>query len=428
MLNDIQPLTWNIGWQLEYDGSPEKHYPAVVPGAVQLDVAAAEHYEPFFHAENWKQFLWMEDVYWLYTAEFEKPQPAGNERLFFVSRGIDYQFEIRLNGRLLWRQEGMFTPVELDLTSVIKSKNTLTVLIFPVPKAYARPLDKGQAAGSVKPAVSYGWDWHPRLVPLGIWDETGLQVRSEQHVRSSNLRYTLSADFSQAELICEIEGHAVRGLDYQWSLLAPDGTPVVQQTGRFQEETLTLSNDLQNPLLWWTHDHGTPHLYTSVFQIYKNGALWGHRAQRIGFKQVRLVMNTGAWDEPQQFPKTQSVPPMQLELNGRRIFCKGCNWVNPEIFPGVITAERYQGLLEKAKKANFNMLRVWGGGIVNKESFYSLCDEKGILIWQEFPLACNAYPDSPVYLKVLEQESESIIRKLRNHACLALWCGGNEAV
>jgi beta-mannosidase len=117
---------------------------------------------------------------------------------------------------------------------------------------------------------------------------------------------------------------------------------------------------------------------------------------------------------------------MQLEINGRKIFAKGTNWVNPEVFPGIITRSRYNDLLDFAREANFNILRVWGGGIVNKESFFELCDEKGILVWQEFPLACNNYEGTPHYLKILEQESTSIIRRVKKHPSLAMWCGGNE--
>jgi beta-mannosidase len=115
-----------------------------------------------------------------------------------------------------------------------------------------------------------------------------------------------------------------------------------------------------------------------------------------------------------------------MEINGRSIFCKGTNWVNPEIFPGVITRETYLPLLRYAQEANFNMLRSWGGGIINKDSFFELCDELGLMVWQEFPLACNNYDSTPQYLKILDQESKSIITRLRRHACLVLWCGGNE--
>jgi beta-mannosidase len=161
-----------------------------------------------------------------------------------------------------------------------------------------------------------------------------------------------------------------------------------------------------------------------IFNI--DGDVVDQHSKKIGFRQVKLVMNEGTWLEPIKFPKTRSVAPITLEINGKRIFAKGANWVPPEIFPGTITKERYEELLNRVIDANFNIVRQWGGGIVNKESFYDLCDEKGILVWQDFPLACNNYPDDPVYIRVLEQEAISIINRLRQHPSLAMWCGGNE--
>lgn len=137
-------------------------------------------------------------------------------------------------------------------------------------------------------------------------------------------------------------------------------------------------------------------------------------------------MNAGAWKEPSTFPKSRSVPPAQFEINGKQIFVKGSNWVNPEIFFGTITRERYAELIDLALGLNFNIFRVWGGSIINKESFHELCDEQGILVWEDFPLACNNYPDDPHYLKTLKQEAISIIKRLRKHPSTALWCGGNE--
>ncbi|HZG75028.1 MAG TPA: glycoside hydrolase family 2 TIM barrel-domain containing protein, partial [Paenibacillus sp.] len=134
----------------------------------------------------------------------------------------------------------------------------------------------------------------------------------------------------------------------------------------------------------------------------------------------------GTWQEPIGFPKSRSHPPITLEVNGRKVFCKGSNWVQPDLFPGRVTAEDYRKQLQMAKNANMNMLRAWGGSFIDKEAFFELCDELGIMIWQEFPLACNLYPDTPEYLAVLDQESRSIIKRLRTHPSVVLWCGGNE--
>ncbi|NJO69614.1 MAG: hypothetical protein HC830_10310 [Bacteroidetes bacterium] len=205
------------------------------------------------------------------------------------------------------------------------------------------------------------------------------------------------------------------------------GNEVLQTSGKFNSEGFHQQFLLKQPKLWWPHDHGEPYLYTSHTEISDaSGKIIQTISRKVGFRSVKLVMNQGAWSELQGFPKSRSVPPAQFEVNGRKIFAKGTNWVNPEIFPGIITAERYNKLLDLALKANFNTLRVWGGGIINKESFYELCDEKGLLVWQEFPLACNPYPDNPHYLKILKQEATSVITRLKTHPSLALWSGGNE--
>ncbi|MEN8229472.1 MAG: glycoside hydrolase family 2 TIM barrel-domain containing protein [Bacteroidota bacterium] len=425
--SDPPILKWEIGYSEREDPARLKWTEARVPGAVQLDVARAEGYGIYYYAENWKDYLWMEEREFVYRSLFTKPDLEVGERLLFHSLGIDYEFEVSLNGVKLLQQEGMFTPVRLDLTQQLEDLNELEIRIFPIPKLHAEPADRSQAAASVKPAVSYGWDWHPRLVPMGIWDDTYLEILPGSHIEDASVRYTLSDDFSSAEIAVEVEGRDLDGCMLTWKMFDAAGEMI--DVGHFapRENRGTLKMNLKNPSLWWPHDHGDPTLYDYTIDLNdRYGNLLHTVHGKLGFRRVKLVMNEGAWNEPQGFPKTRSVAPIQLEMNGRRIFCKGTNWVNPEIFPGIITRKRYEELTERALEANFNMLRIWGGGIVNKESFHELCDEKGILVWQEFPLACNNYVGTPEYLKVLKQESESIIKRIRKHPSLAMWSGGNE--
>ncbi len=419
-------ISWKVGFHKEREAVPEAWYPATVPGAVQLDYARAHGWGDYMYAENWKDYRWMEDVYWTYTISFTAPHLKAGERFFFVSRGIDYKFEILLNGEKIFSQEGMFRAVELDLTGRLKKENELNIVIFPVPKIPGRPDDRTQAAQSVKPAVSYFWDWHPRLIPGGIWDETRFETRNEAFLTDVYVAYTLSQELDHAAVTLMVEGRNLEGLKYGWSLTAPSGETVLQENGEI-DELDEKQFFLDHPRLWWTHDHGKPNLYTSVFALLDaKGSVLDEVRQKTGFRRVRLVMHEGAWAKPDTFPKGRSNPPITLELNGRKIFGKGSNWVNPEIFPGTITRERYVDLLNMALEANFNIFRVWGGGIVNKEAFYELCDEKGILVWTEFPLACNNYNGTPEYLSVLKPESEAIIKRIRKHPSNAIWCGGNE--
>ena len=426
-LNRRQEMIWELGYSASSQGQPEKWIPATVPGAVQLDIAKAENYAPYYYAEHWKDFLWMEDNYYSYRSTFKKPDLSPTEKFFFISKGIDYQFEIYLNNEKIFGQEGMFTAVYLDLTSKLKESNILVVTVFPAPKLHPKPVDRTQASHSVKPAVSYGWDWHPRLLPLGIWDETYLEIQSASYVNDFQVNYQLNNELSKADISLKVTGRNLIGNHYQWRLKDKTGMVVSKSEGIIENNDFTSITTINNPNLWWPHDNGEPYLYNSELQlVYNSGKNIQTITSKIGFRSIKLVMNNGAWREPEGFPKTRSVPPIQLEINGRRIFCKGSNWVNPEIFPGVITRERYRQLLSLAKEANFNILRVWGGGIVNKESFFELCDEMGILVWQEFPLACNNYPDDAHYLNILKQEATSIINRVKQHPSLAFWCGGNE--
>lgn len=420
-------LEWELGYCLPGEPDTMKWAPARVPGAVQLDVASAEGYESWTYADNWKDYLWMEDSNFTYRCRFERPVMRNGEELYFISKGIDYSFSIRINGHELLRQEGMFTPVKLGLDEYLEEQNEILVHIFPVPKKQEEPADHTQAASSVKPAVSYGWDWHPRLIPSGIWDESYLQLLPASHLEDVSLLYVLNEDLKAADLEVVSTGRKLEGCRLNFKLSDRGGTVVHKQQMELAEGGGTLAFQLKDPELWWPHDQGTPCLYHYSAELHdRQGSLLQNVDGACGFRRVRLVMNQGGWDDPLGFPKTRSVAPIQLEINGRQVFCKGSNWVNPEVFPGIIGVEQYDELTGRALEANFNILRTWGGAIVNKQAFHALCDRKGIMVWQEFPLACNNYEGTADYLRVLVQESDSIIRRIRKHPSLVIWSGGNE--
>lgn len=429
MKKTLLPLSWRVGPHTTRDAAPDAWIPASVPGAVQLDWARAHHWPPYWHGENCRAYNGLEDRFWTYETRLEFPALHTGERLFFVCGGVDYACEITLNGRLLHQQEGMFTAIELDLTGAARSGDLLRVVVHPAPKSVSAPADRSQANRSCKPAMSYGWDFHPRLIPLGIWQETHLEIRPACFLRDAAVDYRLAPDFSTAEVAAEIVLSApVAAGRLRWTLTTPEGVELFHHEAKaFGEPRLTASERIKNPVLWWPHDHGVPALHTSTIELLdEHGSVVERRVQRIGFRSVRLVMAPGQWDHPATFPKSRSHPPMTLEVNGRAIFAKGANWVSPEIFPGLLSRETYAPLLEKVRAAHMNLLRLWGGAPAQKEAFYELCDEAGIMLWQEFPLACNAYPDDPAYLRVLDQESRSLIARLKHHASLVLWCGGNE--
>ena len=396
-------------WQGRNCAEPNELFPASVPGNIQYDYATAHGFRDVMIADNYRQFLPLEDVEWDYIAHLYY-ECTGGERIFFVSHGIDYDYEILLNGETLYSYEGMFRPVELDLTERLTGKDdVLTVHILRHPKTTTgRVGTRDEADDSCKPPFCYGWDWNPRLLVSGMWRDAYIETRGATYIGNCEVLASLSDDLSRGTVTFD----DTCAVPCERALFDPHGKEIWRGT----ERTVTV----ENPELWWCVGYGNPNRYRWV--------VWNEKEERsgyIGFKTLRLVRNKGAKD-PRSFPKSRYFPPMTIELNGERIFAKGSNWVNPELFPGRVTAGRYEELLMLVRNANMNILRVWGGSGINKRVFYDLCDKYGILVWQEFMLSCNNYLGTPHYMKVLESEATAIIRALRSHPSLALWCGGNE--
>jgi len=410
-------LKWTVGHSSSPQIFPEKMVTAHVPGNANLDWAHATNMPNWKRDTNFEAYKWMEDSWWLYEAKLPSLDCQNGDKLFFVTHGIDYEYHILLNGVTLHEHEGMFSPVEL-LLEPNKNENLLQIWIAPPPKDTLGTKDtREEAVQSCKPAVSYGWDFHPRLIPVGIWNETYIEVRSASYVKQAYVEYTLAEDFSEVELtfVADVIGDG----EAAFKLYDQNGSCVVQARAG---ETKTLVA----PHLWWCNGYGEPYLYQWDCELLVNGAKSDEKKGTVGFRTLTLEMNEGSWDVLSEFPMGRNPVPITLVLNGVPIFAKGSNWVNPDVFTGTITHETYLAHIKIAKESNFNILRCWGGAIVNKKAFYDLCDEYGILVWQEFQLACGNYRGTPKYLKILEQEARAIITRLKHHPSLAMWCGGNE--
>ena len=431
-------LSWMVGHSTNPEKHPEKMVTANVPGNANLDWANATNMPDWKYGVNFKEYKWMEDCWWLYETTLPKITLEDGEKLFFVTEGIDYQYRIMLNGITLCEHEGMFSSVELPLDTGA-DEGLLQIWIAPPPKDPMGKKDtREEASQSCKPAVSYGWDFHPRLIPVGIWEETYLEVRPSSYIKKASVEYTLDEDLSVARLSF---ASAIVGVgEVEFVLFDPKGKEVLRSishgtisrdtTGAETTNTSTAfpATDglLHSPMLWWCNGYGVSNLYRWEAVMSHNGNILDKKAGHIGFRTLELEMNDGTWAEPTQFPMGRSPVPITIVLNNIPIFAKGSNWVAPEVFTGTIDRDTYLPLVTMAKDANFNIFRCWGGAIINKKDFFELCDQLGILVWQEFPLCCNNYRGSSHYLQILEQEARAIIERLKHHPCVAIWCGGNE--
>lgn len=384
------------------------YFPASVPGNIQLDYGNQKGFGDPFYSTNPELYMPLEDDFWEYRTELSYEKKEG-ERVFFVSLGIDYKYEVCLNGKAIYAYEGMFRPFSIDITNELAGNDVLTVKIYPHPKRKDAPKNtRTEADESCKPPVSYGWDWNPRLLISGMWQDAYIETRDEYYIDSVEVLSHLDDSFTKGSVT------------FSYKCDKPCICSLIDKNGKVVYRGSENSITVDSPELWWCNGQGEPYLYSWVIENEKE-----KKTGKTGFRRIELVRNTGAKD-PSIFPKSRYYPPITVCLNGRRIFAKGSNWVNPDVFWGRVNRDRYDKLLTLARDANMNMLRLWGGASVNKKDFYELCDEYGIMVWQEFMLACNNYLPKKHYMEVLESEATSIIHSLRSHPCLAIWCGGNE--
>lgn len=399
---------WLAGIYDSDKGEALELFAASVPGNVQKDYADYKGIDIMF-SDNVEALEAVEDVFWIYKTKLDFKAESGDS-VFFVAEGIDYIFDIILDGKKLHSQEGMYTKVELDITEEVKPGSELSVLIHPHPKRSGyHETPRQEADQSCKPPVSYGWDWNPRLLISGIWKPAYIETRKRGFINSVEPFYTLDSALENAEVRFE----TVCDEKVVYTLFDPDGNVVY--SGESPEFTVN------NVKLWWCSGQGEPHLYKWTAESSTD-----KKEGKIGFRKVRMLRNPGTGGDPAGYPMSRYAAPVTIELNGRRIFAKGSNWVNPELFFGVITEERYEELIKAAVDANMNIFRLWGGAGIQKDEFYDICDRLGIMVWQEFMLACNNYVANPHYMEVLEREAMSIIIHLRRHPSLVIWCGGNE--
>ena len=406
-------LNFTVGYSDSANNIPQKMYTATVPGAVQLDYIKGENIENIYFADNLTKLLFLEDKWWHYKAQLPK---MNGGKTYLCCNGIDYCYKVRIDDTVIYEYEGLYKPFRLDITEY--SEKTLFIDIAPVPKIEGAE-GRSQAAACCKPPVSYGWDWHPRLIPVGIWEEIWLENTEHGYINDLSVNYTLSENRKSAEITTYLS--LSENEEFTISVLDPSGKEIKEYLGK---GSATITDTLEDIELWWPNGYGEQALYTVTATLKADTTIT--KTLKIGFKTVELVLPETSWKYPEVMPKSRSDAPTLMVVNGKGIFLKGSNFVSPEIFYGTLTKDRYLPLVTLAKEAHFNVFRVWGGGVVHKKDFYDLCDENGILIWQEFPLACNEYKNDPHYLSVLESEALEITKRLRHHTSLALWCGGNE--
>lgn len=417
-------------------------YPATVPGVVHADLIDNKVIEDPFFKLNERDVQWIDKEDWIYEVSFDIPQSIqskNNIRLCF--NGLDTYADIYLNEKKILEADNMFRQWNVDVKKLLKPNvNKLRVYFHsPIKKTvkqwdelpfrYRASNDQSENGGlfdkklsvfTRKAGYQYGWDWGPRLITSGIWRPVFIEAWNAakiEDVHFSQKRVSKKNAFlvTTVEVFSDtiIENVLLRVVDQENNkIVATKKCTLTKGINKIELEFI-----IKNPTLWWSNGLGEPYLYTFKTELRQNKDLVDINLQRIGIRSLKVVKSTDRWGKSFYF-----------ELNGVPVFAKGANYIPSDNFMPRVTPEKYRKTIQDAVHGNMNMLRVWGGGIYENDLFYDLCDEKGIMVWQDFMFACSVYPAEGALLENIRQEAIDNVRRLRNHACLAIWCGNNECL
>ena len=405
---------------------------AQVPGDITADWYAAGKIPDPYYGMNYKDERYVLERDYEYSLEFAARNAEPGERCYLCFGGIDTFAEIRFNGALLGKTENMFLRYEYDVTDLLKKKNLLCVRMCSTLKRMQEiDAEKYFACFNKeriflrKAQCHFGWDWAPDLPGYGIWEDVSLSYRPEQRIREVRYRADCAGNLT---IFTELN-YNVRKDEYRefaetdtlaYTVEAAPGAGL--QKGIRLEFPVTGAKNFGNlridsPALWMPLGYGNPALYAYKVELLRKGAVVDSFTGKLGFREVELA----------QKPVSSNRMSFRLKVNGADVFVKGSNWVPCECFTGTVRPERYEKLISMAADAGVNMLRVWGGGIYEKEIFYRLCDEKGIMVWQDFMFACADIPETDEdFVANVKEECIQQVKRLRNHPSIVYWCGGNE--
>ncbi len=416
----MQHLSLNGVWQFRRQDEDVFH-PARVPGCVHTDLRLNDLIPDPFWGSNELDLQWIEETDWEYTRTFEVDADLlAHEHIDLVADGLDTLATIVLNGQEVARTENMFVGYRFPVRERLRQGSNELTIRFDNPMEYIRarlPIHQfkewndpvGGSSNIRKEQCSFGWDWGPRFATSGIYKNIELEAWNTARIERVHVRQQHSPNSVKLTIETTLEQPAEAQTSLRCTLAMGDQT-LAQTDG-----TGTLELTVDDPQLWWPNGLGPQPLYTLTVELIQAETQLDRWQERIGLRTIELDRHPDEWGESFQFV-----------VNGVPVFGKGANWIPSHSFVASVTQADYANILTSAVEANMNMLRIWGGGIYEMDAFYDLCDELGIMIWQDFMFACSLYPGDEPFLALVEQEAAYQIPRLANRACLALWCGNNE--
>ncbi len=387
------------GWTVS--SAAHQEVPATVPGCVHTDLLSAGLIPDPYLDDNETKLTWIGRTDWSYTTAFEW-QPEGFEHVDLAFEGLDTIATVLLNGTEIGRTANMHRSYRFSVSRLLVPGTNRLEVQFTAPYSYTGEMQErlGSRPGPYdepyqfirKMACNFGWDWGPTLVTSGIWKPVSLH--SWSGVRIASVRPLLSVDGTSGKAAIHV---ALEGDGDAVVSLAGQTAPVVDGVALIE---------VADVALWWPRGFGAQPLYDLTVRA--GDSVW---QKKVGFRTVEVDLDA-----------------FRFIVNGRPVFARGFNWIPDDCFPHRVTPERLRERFTQAIETNANTLRVWGGGLYESDTFYDLADELGVMVWQDFPFACAAYPeDDPLWTEV-EAEARENVTRLMTHPSLLLWCGNNENI
>jgi beta-mannosidase len=424
----LQTLSLNGAWQVARTGG-EDWLPATVPGCIHTDLLAAGKIPDPFYRTNEQAVQWVGETNWTYRRTFEMSAAAlAHDRILLRCEGLDTFATVRVNGHELGRADNMFRTWEFDAKPVLQAgTNTIdisfeSVLPYMKQRNAEHPLyewsgphePKGRAWVRKEPC-NFGWDWGPVLITCGIWKNIELVMFDKARLAEVAVLENL-ANKNSAKLTVQVAADPTRPTSLRAMIH-------VTQAFRHIAETMVSLVDgkaaveltINDPQLWWPNGMGPHPLYeVRVDLIGANQEILDSAVKRIGLRTIELL-------------PADADHSIRFAVNGAPFFAKGANWIPADAFANRVTPEKLRRYVADAAAVNMNLLRFWGGGYYEEDALYDACDEMGILVWADCKFACSSYPAfDDHFMDNVRHEIQDNVRRLRHHACIAVWCGNNE--
>ncbi|AXT19713.1 glycoside hydrolase family 2 protein [Flavobacteriaceae bacterium AU392] len=417
-------------WKFKQVNNDTIWYPATVPGTVHTDLLANNLIPDPFINTNELDLQWIEEKDWEYKTTFQLASKLmQKEHIEINFEGLDTYADVYLNDSLIISADNMHRAWKTDIKSLLingfnslyirfkspvkEGQKKLEQLPYYIPASNeAKPIGFQNSIFTRKAQYHYGWDWGPRLTTSGIWRLFSFKGWNSAKIETVKIE-TQSIVRDTAVCMVTINTKSIENVSKEIIIKLKD-VEISSKKITEKDQKLIYEVKIPNPKLWWPNGMGKQYLYNLSVDLKIDNKIEDTYYHKIGIRKVELIQSSDSLGNS-----------FYLKVNGKPLFMKGSNYI-PSDFFNPRASKNYKRVIQDAIDANMNMLRVWGGAIYENDEFYSLCDEKGILIWQDFMFACAMVPTQESHINSIKEEAKEAIQRLNNHPSIALWCGNNE--